>query len=160
MLVGTMVRLGDGPVVGGQQRAPRSASQAGWLRGGITEVRVPAAPTPALTFNSHFQQGFSLSSPTNQGKGGAQSGERDAGCCSPRGLSISRHSEWTLTCLSTAVLRTAVPTHGHRVNIRRAHHGQRVAQPPSPPGDPSPSPHLLSPRSCLSRVIWGFFSGG
>lgn len=47
--------------------------------------------TPVLpTFNScHFQQGFSLSSPTNQGRGGAQSGEQDTGSQAPRGLSTT-----------------------------------------------------------------------
>lgn len=138
-LVGIMVRR--------QQSAPRAASQVGWSGAVIAELRT--LPLQHLPLNSHFQQGFSLSSPTNQATGGAQSGERDTGRWSPRGLSLSRHSEWTLTCPSTAVLRTAVPTHGHRVNIRQApwaagsgrtHRGQRVAWPPSPPGASSPSP--------------------
>lgn len=43
-------------------------------------------------FNSCFQQGFSLSSPTNQAKGGVRSGKQDTGP-DLQGLFIVRHSE-------------------------------------------------------------------
>lgn len=148
-----------GPVVRWQQRAPGQLAR--WVGQGLWSQRCGTLPPQHLPLNSHFQQGFSLSSPTNQAKGGAQSGERDTGCWSPRGLSISRHSEWTLTCPSTAVLRTAVPTHGHRVNIRqapwatgsgRAHRGQRVW-----PGHPhlwGPPPLLPSPLISTELPVW------
>lgn len=109
--------------------------------------------------------------PPHKPREGPRVGHRTQDAGLQGGLSMDRHSEWTLTCLSAAVLRTAVPTHGHRVNICRApwasgsgrvRRGQRAAQPPSPPGaSSSPLPaHPFFPGSCLSGIIWGFFFSG
>ena len=126
-------------------------------------------PTPVSAPSTHvvFNKDFLYLLPI-QAKGGAQSGNRTQDAGLQGGLSMDRHSKWTLTCLSAAVLRTAIPTHGHRVNIcrapwasgsSRARRGQCAAQPPSPPGASSPPlpTHPFSPGSCLSGIIWGFF---
>lgn len=121
-------------------------------------------PLPLMLFSTRIFFIF----PPNQAKGGAWSGEQDTGCWSPRGLSIDRHSEWTLACPSAAVLRTAVPTHGRGVNTcqapwasgsGRARRGQRVARPTSPPWASSPPLPLLS----TELPVWdnlGFFFWG
>lgn len=47
VLVGPVVRLGDGPRGQMAAESARAAGQVGWSGAVITEVRDPAAPTPA-----------------------------------------------------------------------------------------------------------------
>lgn len=70
------------------QGKPKHGGAAGWVRSqvgwewseALTAEGRGLLPQCLPTFNSHrFQQGFSLSSPTNQAKGGAQNGEQDTG---------------------------------------------------------------------------------
>lgn len=102
-----------GLVVRWQHKGPRAAGQVGVVRGCDRRDAGPTAPTPAPLIHI-FNKDFLYLPPQIK----------------PREP-------------STAVLRTAVPTHGHRVNICQApwasgigsaHRGPRVARPPSPLG--------------------------
>lgn len=139
-----------------------------WSRAMIPEVQDAPPPQYLPLQLMLFSTRIFFIFPPHKPREGPRVGHRTQDAGLQGGLSTDRRSEWTLACLSAAVLRTAVPTHGHRVNICRAPwasgsgrvcRGQYAAQPPSPPGaSSSPLPaHPFSPRSCLSGIIWGFF---
>lgn len=160
---------------------PRGGEEADWAhlqvplhgsgaRVGPGPIRGVGSSSPnTCPFNSHcFQQGFSLSSLTNQAEGGAQRGKstRDAIC---------RDCPSTDTGVDTPLpvhscAQRSCPHPGTRVNTcqapwalaasSRAGRGQ-CGLATSPPGTSSlPPPLPPSPQSCLSGLIWGFFSGG